>query len=46
MNFSSTPCLVESIRDNKCVSLSCGTHHTTAINENGEAFGWGDGRYG
>jgi len=44
--YSSIPCLVESILENKANKISCGYHHTLLTTDNGEIFSWGDGENG
>ena len=42
----SSPVLVEQLRGLKIVDVSCGGNHTVVATDRGEAFSWGEGRYG
>ena len=38
--------LVEQMQGFKIVSISCGGNHTVTATDRGEAYAWGEGRYG
>lgn len=42
----STPVLVEQMVGHVIVDLSCGGSHTLVATERGDAYSWGEGRYG
>lgn len=42
----SSPVLVEQLIGYVPVDISCGGSHTLLATERGEAFAWGEGRYG
>lgn len=44
--FSSSPCLVESLKTEECLQLSCGGGHSIAIMQGGNAYAWGQGDTG
>ncbi|OMJ86156.1 hypothetical protein SteCoe_12355 [Stentor coeruleus] len=46
IKFSSSPCLVESLKTEECLQLSCGGGHTIAIMQGGNAYAWGQGDSG
>ena len=41
-----SPVLVEQLLGSKIVDVSCGGNHTMVVSESGDAFTWGEGRYG
>ncbi|EAS04756.2 chromosome condensation regulator RCC1 repeat protein (macronuclear) [Tetrahymena thermophila SB210] len=43
---SSSPCLVEDLQKLVCCKIACGSNHTVAVMENGEAYSWGNGDLG
>ena len=44
--MKNSPILVESLMDKIPSVISCGSNHTIAVTEDGEAYGWGHGKYG
>jgi len=46
LTHSSVPCLVESLLNERIMNVSCGTSHTIAITDIGDAFSWGLGEFG
>ena len=38
--------LVEQLLGNKIVDVSCGGNHTIVVSDIGDAYTWGEGRYG
>lgn len=41
-----TPVMVEALRGNHIIDISCGAMHTVAVAGTGETYSWGDNRYG
>ena len=41
-----SPVLVEQLTGFKFVDLACGGSHTVVVTDRGEAYSWGEGRYG
>ena len=46
MASKSSPVLVEQLLGIKFVDLSCGGSHTVVATDVGDAYAWGEGRYG
>ena len=46
LSNTSVPCLVESLVNEKIISVTCGSTHTVAINKEGEVYSWGLGEFG
>ena len=46
LSHSSEPCLVESLLNEKIISVSCGSIHTIAVTEAGRVYSWGFGEFG
>lgn len=38
--------IVQELSDHKIVQVACGFQHTVALNDKGEVFSWGQGKYG
>mmetsp|Transcript_30680 Transcript_30680/g.80173 ORF Transcript_30680/g.80173 Transcript_30680/m.80173 type:complete len:731 (-) Transcript_30680:486-2678(-) len=45
-NDRKTPTVVSRFRDVAVHQVSCGTHHTLALSDNGDVWSWGSGEYG
>ena len=41
-----SPVLVEQLQGFKIIDISCGSNHTVCVTDRGEAYSWGEGRYG
>jgi alpha-tubulin suppressor-like RCC1 family protein len=41
-----SPVLVEQLQGLKFIDITCGGNHTVIATDRGEAYSWGEGRYG
>ena len=41
-----SPVLVEQLLGTKIVDITCGGNHTACVSDIGDAYTWGEGRYG
>jgi len=46
IKYSSEPCLVETLTNEKIVHVACGSTHSIAVSERGNAYSWGLGELG
>lgn len=46
IKHKNTPVLVEQLQGLNIVDIACGENHSLIATERGEAFSWGEGRYG
>ena len=46
IEYKSSPVLVEQMTGHKIEYISCGGSHTVAVTDSGDAYSWGEGRFG
>ena len=46
VDYKCSPVLIEQMMGHKIEGISCGGSHTVAFTSRGEAYSWGEGRYG